>query len=58
MKIVCIGDSLTEGLGVDKQKSWPIILGELGKMVVINKGISGDTTSGMVSRFYQDVIGN
>ncbi|MDQ0247322.1 lysophospholipase L1-like esterase [Bacillus fengqiuensis] len=57
MKIVCIGDSLTEGLGVDKEKSWPMILGELGKMEVINRGISGDTTTGMVGRFYQDVIG-
>jgi acyl-CoA thioesterase I len=58
MKIVCIGDSLTEGLGVDKGKSWPEVLGKLGNMEVINKGISGDTTTGMVGRFYYDVIYN
>lgn len=56
MKIVCIGDSLTEGLGVGKEKSWPMILAELGKIEVINKGISGDTTAGLLGRFYHDVI--
>lgn len=56
MKIVCIGDSLTEGLGVVKEKSWPLVLGELGKIEVVNRGISGDTTTGMVGRFYHDVI--
>lgn len=56
MKIVCIGDSLTEGLGVDEEKSWPVVLGQLGKIEVINSGISGDTTAGMVGRFYNHVI--
>jgi acyl-CoA thioesterase I len=56
MKIVCIGDSLTEGLSVDKENSWPMTLAKLGKMKVINRGISGDTTTGMISRFYHDVI--
>ncbi|ABS21112.1 SGNH/GDSL hydrolase family protein [Bacillus cytotoxicus] len=56
MKIVCIGDSLTEGLGVEKEKSWPMVLAELGTFEVINRGISGDTTAGMLGRFYHEVI--
>ncbi|MFI8657627.1 SGNH/GDSL hydrolase family protein [Priestia megaterium] len=57
MEVACIGDSLTEGLGVDKENSWPMTLAKSGKMKVINRGISGDTTTGMTSRFYHDVIG-
>ncbi|MCW9134710.1 GDSL-type esterase/lipase family protein [Bacillus paramycoides] len=56
MKIICIGDSLTEGLGGGKEKSWPMILAELGRIEVSNKGISGDTTAGLIGRFYHDVI--
>ena len=56
MKVACIGDSLTEGLGVDKENSWPMTLAKSGKTKVINRGISGDTTTGMTSRFYHDVI--
>jgi acyl-CoA thioesterase-1 len=55
-KLVCIGDSFTEGLGVNKTNAWPALLQhELG-VEVINKGISGDTTGGMVGRFTHDVI--
>lgn len=55
-KLVCLGDSLTEGFGVRKVAAWSALLqSELG-IEVINKGISGDTTSGMLGRFYPDVI--
>ncbi len=59
MKIVCIGDSLTFGYGVNKKDRWV----ELSKSIlkhknieIVNKGVNGDTTSGILSRFYDDVI--
>lgn len=55
-KLVCIGDSFTEGLGVDKTNAWPALLQKELGVEVINKGISGDTTGGMVGRFTHDVI--
>ena len=58
MKIVCIGDSLTEGLGVSKVDAWPTILQNELSVEIINKGISGDTSTGMLSRFYHDVVLN
>ncbi|MGZ4908487.1 MAG: GDSL-type esterase/lipase family protein, partial [Halobacteriota archaeon] len=51
-KIVCIGDSIT--------RTWPEILQQrLGAgWTVIDKGVGGDTTAGMLSRFNADVIAN
>jgi len=54
-KILVLGDSLSAGLGVDYKQSWPLLVQEeLNKAgydyTVINAGISGDTTSGGLSR--------
>ena len=59
-KILILGDSLTEGYGVDETEAYPTLLQEklnleLSEKVdktfeVINGGISGSTTSGGVSR--------
>ncbi|MBM9605660.1 arylesterase [Desulfopila inferna] len=54
-KIVALGDSLTAGLGVDLQKSYPL---QLQKKLqengydfrVVNAGVSGETSSGTLSR--------
>lgn len=53
--IVAVGDSLTAGLGVDEQFSYPSQLQERldndgYNYRVINAGVSGETTSGTVSR--------
>lgn len=56
MKIVCLGDSLTYGYGCSRKKIWTTIAEENSGYNIINKGINGDTTGGMLSRFYQDVI--
>jgi acyl-CoA thioesterase I len=58
MKMVCIGDSLTEGLGVPKMNAWPGVLQNELAVETINKGISGDTSFGMLARFYHDVLTN
>ncbi|WP_283591510.1 GDSL-type esterase/lipase family protein [Clostridium butanoliproducens] len=57
--IVCIGDSLTYGYGVSTKSSWVELLRKkLNNVNVINAGVNGDTTIGMVNRFTEDVVYN
>ena len=55
-KIVCIGDSLTEGYGIHPSHRWSTLLSSNLNIEVINSGISGDTTAGMLARFHEMVI--
>jgi len=55
-KIVCLGDSLTEGYDIDLDNRWTNRLENKLNIPIINKGISGDLTSGMLARFQQDVV--
>lgn len=55
-KIICIGDSLTRGYGVDPGETWVERLNRRLNIQFINKGINGDTTGGMLSRFHCDVV--
>ncbi|MEP0265410.1 GDSL-type esterase/lipase family protein [Dokdonia sp.] len=55
-RIVCIGDSLTAGYGVQIIHAWPHLLSQDLHIEVMNSGISGDTTSGMLARFQDMVI--
>ncbi|MFZ9002279.1 MAG: arylesterase [Bacteriovoracaceae bacterium] len=50
--ILFIGDSLTEGYGIDSEKSYPsLIQNELGEKVsIINGSVSGSTTASGLSR--------
>ena len=48
-KLICLGDSLTFGLRVPQSQTWPRLVQENG-VEVINLGICGDTTGGMLSR--------
>lgn len=55
MTIVAVGDSLTAGLGVAEEDSYPALLQRRLKeeghdVQVINAGISGETTSGTLAR--------
>ena len=59
--IVCLGDSTTYGYMITRKKVWPSILNnkfaEEGKDInIINKGINGDTASGMIARFERDCL--
>lgn len=58
MKVVCIGDSLTYGYGVYKEKCWVDILRKSSNIRVLNRGINGDTSTGMLSRSIRDVVEN
>lgn len=55
MKIVCLGDSLTYGYGVRRSKVWTKLAEDKLQIEIINEGINGDTSSGMLSRFYNSV---
>jgi lysophospholipase L1-like esterase len=55
-KIVCLGDSLTEGYDIDLSCRWSDLVSKELKIELINSGISGDTTAGMLARFYNMVI--
>jgi acyl-CoA thioesterase-1 len=53
--IVCIGDSLTAGQGVDESDAFPALLAERLRQDgynynVINAGVSGETSSGALAR--------
>jgi hypothetical protein len=56
MKIVCLGDSLTYGYGVEKNNRWTQLIKSELNAEIINKGINGDTTAGMLMRSYNDII--
>lgn len=54
-KIVCLGDSLTYGYGVSRSKVWTKLAEDKLHIEIINVGICGDTSGGMVSRFHNSV---
>lgn len=58
MKIVCIGDSLTFGYGVSRDENWLHLINKINNIEAINRGLNGDTTAGMIFRFYEDVVLN
>jgi len=55
-KIVCHGDSLTEASDLDKNYTWPILVENKLNLEIIKSGIGGDTSGGMLGRFYYDVV--
>lgn len=50
MKLLCLGDSLTEGFGIGPDFRWTNLLQKELKIEIVNCGISGDTTAGMLAR--------
>jgi len=56
MKVVCLGDSITWGFPFGPDYSWVHMLEQATGVEFINKGINGNTTSNMLSRFERDVI--
>lgn len=49
-KILALGDSLTAPHGVTPDEAWPALLAQRTGWVVINAGISGDTSAGALQR--------
>ena len=57
MKIACMGDSITFGEGLTVQKNrWSDRVAEQTGHTLVNFGISGDTTGGMLARCQRDVF--
>ncbi|MDR2825740.1 MAG: GDSL-type esterase/lipase family protein [Deltaproteobacteria bacterium] len=56
MKIVCLGDSLTYGYEVRRSRVWTTLTAKKSGALVLNRGISGITTTGMLGNFHRDVI--
>lgn len=53
---IFIGDSLTFGYGVHKEQSWVYNLNREFSLSSLNKACNGDTSTGILSRYYKDVI--
>lgn len=49
-KILFLGDSLTEGYGVDETKAYPVLVGRELQVEVLNGSVSGSTTASGPSR--------
>lgn len=56
MNIICFGDSITFGYGVDPADSYPSVLGPMVKFPVINAGVDGNTTFDALERLETDVL--
>lgn len=54
--VVFIGDSLTFGYGVSKDNSWVSKITNYYNFTALNRGINGDTTASMLSRFDNDAL--
>lgn len=57
MNIICIGDSLTFGYGVGQDNSWVSLLNDENNNF-LNKGVNGDTSTGILSRIYSTLKSN
>lgn len=55
-KIVCIGNSITNGFPFKRSQSFPSLIREATGFEVINKGENGETTAQVLARFQHDVI--
>ena len=57
MKIICMGDSITYGFGLpDLSKRWSDLVAARTGHTLINRGVSGDTTGGMLARCQTQVF--
>lgn len=55
-KVACLGDSITNGFPYSQKDSWVHLVGEKSGLAMINLGVNGDTTGGMLWRFNRRVI--
>ena len=56
LKIVCIGNSITNGFPYRRSLSFPSIIREATSFEVINKGNNGESTEDVLARFKHDVL--
>lgn len=56
MKLYCLGDSLTFGFGMSRNVRWTTLVEQETLWQVVNRGINGDTTGGMLARLGPEVL--
>ncbi len=56
VNIVCLGDSLTQGIGATKGHDYPSLLSQVLGRPVINAGVDGDETADALKRLESDVL--
>ena len=56
--IVCLGDSITSGVGASPGQPWPALLAARIGTDVINLGVAGDTAEGGLARVDQALAAN
>ncbi len=56
LRVVCLGDSLTEASDVPPGESWHALAAAKTGAEFVNCGIGGDTSAGLLSRFRADVV--
>lgn len=56
MKIICFSDSLTFGYQVTRAEKWHVIAAKKTGIQLVNRGVNGDTTEGMLGRIKQQVF--
>lgn len=56
MQLICYGDSITFGYGVRRSARWTSIASERMGIEICNRGISGDTSSGMLARLRSELL--
>ncbi|MCX5708652.1 MAG: GDSL-type esterase/lipase family protein [Candidatus Omnitrophica bacterium] len=56
--IVCFGDSITRGKGVNPSESYPAALAKMTSVPIVNAGINGDITPEALKRVKTDVLDN
>jgi lysophospholipase L1-like esterase len=54
--IICFGDSITFGYGVNPKEDYPTVLSKMTSMPVINAGVDGDTSISAFKRIEKDVL--
>lgn len=56
MELICLGDSLTFGYGVRMPQRWTSLAAKESGWHIVNHGISGDTTGGMLVRLRTQIL--
>ena len=56
VNIVCLGDSLTQGVGASRGHDYPSLLSQSMGTAVINAGVDGDETVDALKRLESDVL--
>jgi acyl-CoA thioesterase-1 len=54
--VVCLGDSLTEGVGAGSEEDYPTVLSRRLAVPVVNAGVRGDTTAQALERISEAVL--